>query len=886
MDSMKIDVHWSPTNPDQFLTFGTDLRLYGVETIKDGSEIGPQGVQIGPDKCANLLAMNNEKQFIRCISWYRQAPPDPLIAVGLASGKVILSGFGKGIDDPLNLVGKEFVSNRHTRQCHCLAWNHVEKTLLAEGLDKYRMDPAILIWDVLAKPSGDLSVTPERKPVVMHHDPATVVTRPLYELGSGETCYSLDWIRNEPKTLLAGMNNKSLRIYDLRDSSKSQRVADAYTKAVHGIKVDPHCEHRLASFHESQIHVWDIRNFDKPMLTFSDQKPVMKISWCPTRTGLLASLVRDSSAVKLYDIQHTNIGTDDVEPTVIERYVQPGTPHSLSSFSWHNTCENRLITVSTSSALRDVTVFERIALKWCPNQYLMWSCGRKIQQLKTTQYIREAATDISITMKRRAMKEYGLQIEQLGQNGYLVGDNALLINLWGWLDYVNGLHNNGDLKVTKGSSKYMGVKSILLGEGTSNGLMSKSTLNYMVWQGLGSGKYGGSAPRTYSSEERSKALTLCSWGFEKDEMKLNAIIDRYESLNQFERAAAIALFNLKIRRAIQILNDGAMKSGSQGVNLNVVAMALSGFTDDKNTLWREMCSTSRSQLMNPYLRAMFAFLTGTHDNYEDVLQEEGLEVQDRVAFACTFLNDVKLAEYISDLTKSLTDAGNLDGILLTGLTKLGLELLQNYVDNTGDVQTAALVVIQAFPGDISKDQRVLTWIESYRDLLDQWKLWHQRAEFDVHRQKCDTGARPASQIFVSCNFCGKSIAYNMLAAGRRRHNYPSFGGSPTNKTKIESCPGCRKPLPRCALCLINMGTAAGSALAVPRDSTGENGKLTKLREWFTWCQTCRHGGHAEHITEWFKLHSECPVSGCQCKCFTLDTSLTSNTSSSTVMVNS
>jgi len=59
------------------------------------------------------------------------------------------------------------------------------------------------------------------------------------------------------------------------------------------------------------------------------------------------------------------------------------------------------------------------------------------------------------------------------------------------------------------------------------------------------------------------------------------------------------------------------KSGD--LNLNVVAMALSGYTDEKNSLWREMCSTLRLQLNNPYLCAMFAFLTSESGSYDGVL---------------------------------------------------------------------------------------------------------------------------------------------------------------------------------------------------------------------------------------------------------------------------
>lgn len=48
-------------------------------------------------------------------------------------------------------------------------------------------------------------------------------------------------------------------------------------------------------------------------------------------------------------------------------------------------------------------------------------------------------------------------------------------------------------------------------------------------------------------------------------------------------------------------------------------MALSGYTDEKNSLWREMCSTLRLQLNNPYLCVMFAFLTSEAGAYDGVL---------------------------------------------------------------------------------------------------------------------------------------------------------------------------------------------------------------------------------------------------------------------------
>ncbi len=58
---------------------------------------------------------------------------------------------------------------------------------------------------------------------------------------------------------------------------------------------------------------------------------------------------------------------------------------------------------------------------------------------------------------------------------------------------------------------------------------------------------------------------------------------------------------------------------SGDLNLNVVAMALSGYTDEKNSLWREMCSSLRLQLKKPYLCIMFAFLTSEPGAYDAVL---------------------------------------------------------------------------------------------------------------------------------------------------------------------------------------------------------------------------------------------------------------------------
>lgn len=59
-----------------------------------------------------------------------------------------------------------------------------------------------------------------------------------------------------------------------------------------------------------------------------------------------------------------------------------------------------------------------------------------------------------------------------------------------------------------------------------------------------------------------------------------------------------------------------------------------------------------------------------------------------------FFSSLKLPRYIDKLTNEMKEAGNLEGILLTGLTKDGVDLMESYVDRTGDVQTASFCMLK------------------------------------------------------------------------------------------------------------------------------------------------------------------------------------------------
>ncbi|XP_036036818.1 GATOR complex protein MIOS isoform X2 [Chionomys nivalis] len=778
MSGTKPDILWAPHQVDRFVVCDSELSLYHVESAVN-SELKAGSLRLSEDSAATLLSINSDTPYMKCVAWYLNYDPECLLAVGQANGRVVLTSLGQDHNSKFkDLIGKEFVP-KHARQCNTLAWNPLDSNWLAAGLDKHRADFSVLIWDICSKYTPDIVPMEKVRLSAGEAETTLLVTKPLYELGQNDACLSLCWLPRDQKLLLAGMH-RNLAIFDLRNTSQKMFVN---TKAVQGVTVDPYFHDRVASFYEGQVAIWDLRKFEKPVLTLTEQpKPLTKVAWCPTRTGLLATLTRDSNIIRLYDMQHTPtpIG-DETEPTIIERSVQP-CDNYIASFAWHPTSQNRMIVVTPNRTMSDFTVFERISLAWSPITSLMWACGRHLYECAEEESDNSLEKDIATKMRLRALSRYGLDTEQVWRNHILAGnEDPQLKSLWYTLHFMKQYTEDMDQKSpgNKGSLVYAGIKSIV-------------------------------------------------------------------------------------------------KSSLGDLNLNVVAMALSGYTDEKNSLWREMCSTLRLQLNNPYLCVMFAFLTSEAGAYDGVLYENKVAVRDRVAFACKFLGDTQLNKYIEKLTNEMKEAGNLEGILLTGLTKDGVDLMESYVDRTGDVQTASYCMLQGSPLDVLKDERVQYWIENYRNLLDAWRFWHKRAEFDIHRSKLDPSSKPLAQVFVSCNFCGKSISYSCSSVPHQGRGFSQYGvsGSPT-KSKVTSCPGCRKPLPRCALCLINMGTPVsscpGGSKSDEKVDLSKDKKLAQFNNWFTWCHNCRHGGHAGHMLSWFRDHAECPVSACTCKCMQLDT---------------
>ncbi|KAL0954758.1 hypothetical protein HGRIS_003708 [Hohenbuehelia grisea] len=357
--------------------------------------------------------------------------------------------------------------------------------------------------------------------------------------------------------------------------------------------------------------------------------------------------------------------------------------------------------------------------------------------------------------------------------------------------------------------------------------------------------------------QRQLALELCGWSWKEEDF--DASIKRWESDENYSRAACWLVFSRQYSKAVEVL----MRSSDelhQIMSGTVTALSPNETNSHRNIELREHCERLILRIEDMYLRAMLTYLS-TND-WTEVLSDETLPFRERLAIAFQFLEDKELSSYLRRCIQRSSVRGHIDALFVSGLTKPGFDILQGYVDHTGDVQTAAIMACHVCPVKFP-DVRAERWLNAYRDMLDGFKLFHHRVNFDIERgrilqEAVKLGDIPQiefvpRQILIRCNFCSKIInKQNTLGIHKGR-----------------ACPHCNRQLPRCSICLMTLSIVQDGQRAA--DLSHPPHKDT-IDDAIVMCQSCRHGGHASHILEWFfgdngnLAHGVCAVTDCKCRC--------------------
>jgi hypothetical protein len=327
-------------------------------------------------------------------------------------------------------------------------------------------------------------------------------------------------------------------------------------------------------------------------------------------------------------------------------------------------------------------------------------------------------------------------------------------------------------------------------------------------------------------------------------------------------ATAHALFSGDTRKAVQILK----RASTEYPELLFVSLALQLIGRGDDSLAKEQLDfdDAVASKTDPYMRAISSLIAT--NNWETIANQESLPLRERTYVALRYFDDDKLTKWLDKQVTRAIDKGDIEGIVLTGITDRLVDIFEMYVEKFNDVQTATLVMSICAPRYID-DYRWFAWRNAYRAYLQRHKAFYQRTKFEVESTKkskrdgVPTVKTPSRQITLRCVYCDAEYELSKPGSGA-----PSAGiqRNPLLNTNINagvSCPNCGRHLPRCVICLEVVG--------IPRSDRPEVSLDPEKRvaaRFPTFCLKCDHVVHLDHARQWFARHVECPVPECRCRC--------------------
>ncbi|KAF3769858.1 hypothetical protein M406DRAFT_246127 [Cryphonectria parasitica EP155] len=540
--------------------------------------------------------------------------------------------------------------------------------------------------------------------------------------------------------------------------------------------------------------------------------------------------------------------------------------------------------------------------------------------METAGFPRAAQLVLDHTMLSRAKEKY---LFDCRVNRTVVDDDPWLKDVWGWIEDAEEACLDGGmlahpldlgfLGVQAIWTEYLGKEESLLAFLMEYTLIDEScagerpTLRLAEGSGPPDGatwarcisaickrrdlpEFDGIA--TKKPHHRQLLLDVCGWGADTaiEDALMDGEVDYKNAeggASWYTKMTALALFRDDAQKAIRILKEGSKAHPK----LLFVSLALQLVSRADRSEAAEQLDFDEviAAKTDPYLRAISSFIaTG---DWAAIATQRSLPLRDRTFVAVRNFDDDQLTEWLAAEVQEAIEEGDIEGIVLTGITDKTVDILATYVSKFHDVQTATLIMSFCAPRYID-DHRCTAWRNAYRAYLQRHKAFYQRTKFEVEstkRSKRDgrpTIKPPSRQIALRCVYCDAETSLLQTSAASSSANIVSHGpaagsipgpfhangrsshshNNPSYSEKMAApgitCPKCNRHLPRCVVCLEVVG--------VPRSdmpSTAADPDATKLALRFpTFCLKCEHVLHLDHARQWFARHNECPVPECRCRC--------------------
>ncbi|PKS06810.1 hypothetical protein jhhlp_006885 [Lomentospora prolificans] len=461
-------------------------------------------------------------------------------------------------------------------------------------------------------------------------------------------------------------------------------------------------------------------------------------------------------------------------------------------------------------------------------------------------------------------------------NRAVVDDDPWIRYLWLWISDAEAATEEGGMIASPIDLSYLGVATVWmndLGRKPSLRLLDgASPLDDSVWESCIESicqrrripEFEGVT--TNKPFHRQLCLDICAWGMYEEDENDNLLEPAPEyPTTVHTMATAKALFRGNTKQAIRILK----KASGKHPELLFVSLALQLVGKGDRELAKEHLDFDEAvaSKTDPYLRAISS-LIATGD-WAAIANQKSLPLPDRAYVAVRNLPDDRLTDWLKEQVDIAVDGGDVEAIVLTGITERLVDVFAKFIEKFNDFQTATLVMSICAPRYID-DYRCLAWRNAYRAYLQRHKAFLERTKFEVESTKrSKRGGRPtvkppSRQIALRCVYCDAETSLARLDGGAPQVEQQHQQRNPLMATSVNagvSCPSCGRHLPRCVVCLEVVG--------VPRSDRPEANPDPEVRlaaRFPTFCLRCEHVLHLDHARQWFARHAECPVPECRCRC--------------------
>lgn len=476
------------------------------------------------------------------------------------------------------------------------------------------------------------------------------------------------------------------------------------------------------------------------------------------------------------------------------------------------------------------------------------------------------------TQRRRCAEGYLLDPQK---NKIIVANDPWLVDMWDTIKRFEDLAKGDGMLAGSFDLSYLGVYAIWnnsFGVHRNRVLRDSSFTTSKFINAVvaitNNKEYPGfrGPPKTKFPAHRQLCLAICGWTFSKE--RLRQYCRRLMDQGAHYKAVVIAVMRGFKDLAQELLRSAIQQKDLQNIGLGAVIAC-----DTVNADQRELCSWMADETDDPYLKALLSyFISG---DWKIVADMQELALSDRVGVALKYLDDKRLGEFIQIHTAEAVLIGNIEGLVLTGITDKTMDLFSQYIKKFNDLQTAVLVASFTNPLYLD-DSRFGLWKAAYEMQMQTWQEFHQRVRYnEAHRKRSKTsdnrqiGQMRERPLTLRCTHCLNNLAPRTLKNGpdgtiitvsapKSRFSY-----SPAAKAG-QLCPHCGKPTPDCGIC--GMGLAAPDTRRLNGATARKLAEDDPVARQVVYCMTCDHAFHGNHAKEWFARHKTCPVVNCRCMC--------------------